>query len=181
MLESNDSALMFTVELNGQRERKKVAAVCARKGDIYASTSMILKRLVDGATIGRDVAVVEYTQKLRKKILVLKQKWLTQKVFLEQPTNLFWIEGSSLAILYNHIPRGQRNVYHVAYTHPLMNLTRVQMMLEWARSKEVAMVNRCKFVCDKTQVFQDTDLVHTQDPYLMTKHAAKIKFFAEKY
>lgn len=181
MLESNENALMFTVELNGLREQKKVAAVCARKGDIYASTSMILKKLVDGATFGRDVAVVEYTKKIRKKILVLKQKWLTQKVFLEQPTNLFWIEGSSLAILYNHIPRGQRNVYHVAYTQPLMNLTRVQMMLNWARSAEVLATNRCKFVCDKTHVFTDTDLVYTHDPFLLSKHRAKIEFFADKY
>jgi hypothetical protein len=181
MLDSNESALTFTVELNGLRDQKKVARACARKGDIYASTSMILKSLADGATIGRDSAVVEYTHKLRKKILVLKQKWLTQKVFLEQPTNLFWIEGTSQAILYNHIPRGPHNVYLVAYTQPLMNLTRVQMMLNWARSTEVRATNRCKFVCDKTHVFQESDLVYTRDPHLLEKHEAKIKFFAEKY
>lgn len=181
MFETTDSALLFTVELNGLRENKKTAKACARKGVIMTETSMILRKLVDGATIGRDSAVVEYTHKLRKKILVLKQKWLTQRVFMEQPTNLFWVEGTSQAILYNHIPRDVRNVYHVAYTHPLMNLTRVQMMLNWARAADVAAVNRCKFVCDKTQVFQDTDLVRTVDPVLFEKHHAKIAFFAEKY
>jgi hypothetical protein len=181
MFDTTEGALKFTVELNGLREQKKIATVCARKGEIYASTSMILKQLVDGATFGRDRAVVEYTLKLRKKILVLKQKWLTQKVFLEQPANLFWVEGSSLAILHNYIPRGQRNVYHVAYTQPLMNLTRVRMMLNWARSTEVLATNRCQFVCDKTHVFTDTDLVHTHDPFLSSKHKAKIEFFADKY
>lgn len=181
MLESSSGALLFAVELNGLHEQKKVKVACARKGDIYASTSMILRKLVDGATFGRDRAVVEYTLKLRKKILVLKQKWLTQKVFLEQPSNLFWVEGSSQAILYNYIPRGQRNVYHVSYTQPLMNLTRVQMLLNWARSAEVAANNRCQFVCDKTHVFTETDLVYTHDPFLSSKHKAKIEFFADKY
>lgn len=181
MLDTSNNALLFTVELNGLRHQKAVKGLLGRKGDIMTGTSMILSRLAEGATPGRDKSVLEYTYKLRNKILVLKQKWLTHRVFLEQPTNLFWIEGTSQAILYNHIPRGAANVYHVAYTQPLMNLTRVQMMLNWARSAEVAAVNRCKFVCDKTHVFQDTDLVHTTDPYLASKHKAKIEFFANKY
>jgi len=140
-----------------------------------------LKHLVEGAAFRQDQNLLEFIHSIRKKILVKKQGWLPQKYFLEQPTNLFWVEGTSLSILYNHIPRQNANVYHVAYTSPLVNLTRLMMVMRWAHSAAIGNVRQCQFVCEKTHVFTNTDLVWTTDQELFEKHRAKIEFFADKY
>nr|DAF93463.1 MAG TPA: hypothetical protein [Myoviridae sp. ctshb19] len=141
----------------------------------------LLQHLVGGAAFRQDQNLLEFVHSIRKKILVKKQGWLPQKYFKEQPTNLFWVEGTSLAILYNYIPRGNANVYHVTYTSPLVNLTRMIMAMRWSKAEAIGNVRHCQFVCEKTNVFTDTDLVWTTDRQLFEKHRAKIEFFADKY
>ena len=181
MQNTTENTMLFTTELVGLKERKKVHVQLVKKGDAFQRCREVLNKMVDGAAIDRDTQLVEYTKSLRKKILVLKQKWLPQKVMLEQPLNLFWVEGTSTSILHNYIPRGQHNVYQVAYTQPLMNLTRVRMLLNWASTESVYAMSRCKFICEKTQIFTETDLVYTQEAALYEKHRARIEFFANKY
>ena len=153
----------------------------SKKREVTQKISVTLDGLVSGAAFRRDQNLVEYVTKLRKRMVIEREGTVPQRHFLERPGNLFWIEGTSLALLYNYIPRGQANVYQVAYANPLVNLTRLQMALLWARAEQIQSMNRCMFVCEKAHVFTSTDLVHTRCPELAEKYAERISFFADKY
>uniref|UniRef100_A0AB39CDG0 Uncharacterized protein n=1 Tax=Pseudomonas phage HRDY3 TaxID=3236930 RepID=A0AB39CDG0_9VIRU len=162
------------------KSKSAIAEAMVRKRNAMWNTLMVLKRLVEGAAPDRDHNVVDFVNGMRKKILVLDHNWLPKKLFHEQPPNLFWVEGDSKHVLYNYIPRGGRNVYQVAYTNVLVNASRAMMYLNWAKAEDVWALACCKFVCEKTQIFE-TDLVWTVDPVLREWHRDRIEFFAPKY
>lgn len=153
----------------------------AEKRTALRNADRVLSQLAEGAAYGRDTGLREYVAKLRKRIVIEKQGWLPQKHFLERPANLFWVEGTSRAILYNYIPRGEANVYQVAYANVMVNLTRIKMVMEWEKAEDVRAQSRCQFVCDDTQVFMGTDLVWTHNTFLSLMHKDRIEFFANKY
>jgi len=162
------------------RTKSEIVESMRRKRIAMWRNHVALTRLVEGAAPDRDINLLEFVAKLRKKILVQKQEWLPKKLFHEQPANLFWVEGDPKSILYNYVPRGQRNVYQVAYAGVLCNLTRMMMYFTGARAENIWAIGCCKFICEKTHVFE-TDLVWTHDPVLKAWHRDRIEFFATKF
>jgi hypothetical protein len=162
------------------RTKSEIVEAMRRKRIAMWRNHMVLTRLIEGAALDRDNNLLEYVSSIRKKILVLKQEWLPKKLFHEQPANLFWVEGESKSVLYNYVPRGQRNVYQVAYTQVMMNATRAGMYFNGAKPEAIWAIGCCKFVCDKAKVFE-TDLVWTHDPMLKEWHRDRIEFFATKF
>jgi len=139
-------------------------------------THETLVKIFSGATLGRDRELIDYVTKIRNKILVLKQRWLVQSIFTEVPRPLFYVEGTSKAILHDHIPVTNANVYVVSDCVMLANYTRLMMKLLFSD----CVPYRCTYICTDI-VFFEQDVVSTQDASLAEKHADKIAYFQAKY
>lgn len=146
-----------------------------QQGRMY-QTHETLARIFGGATLDRDKELVEYVSKIRNKILVLKQRWLTQNIFTEQPRPLFYVEGTSRAILHDHIPHTDANVYVVSDYTMVANYTRLCLKLLFSDHGP----HRQTYIVTDT-VFFAQDIVSTKDEALAEKHAEKIAYFQAKY
>lgn len=146
-----------------------------QQGRMY-KTHETLERIYKGAGLDRDKELVEYISKIRNKIMVLKQRWLTQNLFTEQPRPLFYVEGTSKCILLDHIPHTDANVYVVSDYTMLVNYTRLCLKLLFSDGKP----HRQTYICTET-VFFAQDIVSTKDEALAEKHAEKIAYFQAKY
>lgn len=135
-----------------------------------------LVAIFNGAGLDRDKDLREYVTKLRNKIMVEKQRWLTQNVFTESPRPLFYVEGTSKSILLNYIPCTDANVYVVSDYTMLANYTHLRLKL--LQSKY--MPGRAQYVVTDL-VYFDQDVVSTRCAELAEKHADKIAYFQLKY
>lgn len=156
--------------------KQQIAESIARKREAKGRTLEMLERFRKDIAPGRDAELVKACLRIHKKIVELKQKWVPQFLFQQVDGPLFHIEGSSEAILFNYIPRTDKNVYVVYERNVVVNYTGLVTRLKNWHAVEVP--TDCQFVCNNVQVFS-TDLVSTHDPLLAELFAERIDFYSK--
>jgi len=156
--------------------RVQIAESIARKREAKGRTLEMLERFRKDIAPGRDAELVKACLRISRKIVELKQKWVPQFLFTQTDGPLFHVEDSSEAILYNYIPRTDKNVYVVYERNIVVNYTGLVTRLKnWSA---VEIPNDCEFVCNNVQVFS-TDLVSTRDTLLAELFAERIDFYSK--
>lgn len=136
-----------------------------------------LKFLFEGATFGRDIDLRQFTGRLRTQIVDKRFQYLPLCIFTTEPHLLFYVEGTSQAILYDHIPITDANVYVVADFDYIVDYTALCRRL--CRSTDMTFEASHAHICENTRLFLN-DVVSTNDPQLRELYADKISHY-EKY
>lgn len=150
------------------KRHKAIKATAAK----CQETLRLIEYQIDGARFNRDSDLVKHAVSLRRKIMCRNGKWLPKFVFRDRPEHLFWIEGTSRAVLYNYIPETDENVYLAADAEFILHYDILINRLKFV--KDVPTFGRA--ICTNVVVF-DNDLVSTRDPVLAEAHASKIQHF----
>lgn len=134
----------------------------------------VLHKHFDGARLDRDYDLRTYARSIQHSIMNDKGRWLPKYIFRDRPTHLFWVDGTSKAILYNFIPKTDANVYLVADASLIVNYDILCNKLLFVKE----MPNRGRFICENTIVYS-CDIVQTNDPAIAEHNAEKIAHFAK--
>lgn len=139
-----------------------------------ALTLQVLEVHFKGAALDRDYDLRTYARMIHHSIIDNKGRWLPKYIFRDRPTHLFWVAGTSKAILYNYIPQTQSDVYLVADASFIVNYDILRNKLAFIKD----MPNRCRFICENTIVYP-CDIVQTMNPDTALHNAEKIEYFAK--
>lgn len=134
----------------------------------------VLQKHFVGVQFQRDYDLRTYARSIQHSIMNDKGRWLPKYIFRDRPAHLFWIEGTSQAVLYNYIPKTDANVYLVADTSLIVNYDILCNKLLFVKD----MPNRCRFICENTVVYP-CDIVQTTNPAHAEHNADKIAHFAK--
>lgn len=160
--------------MKSKAERLRAHKAISRVEACCRGTLLQMIRHFDGAELDRDYDLRTYAKKIRRDIMEKNGRWLPKYVFRDRPFHLFWVEGTSKAILYNYIPVTDKNVYRVADAELILHydvlINKLQFVKDTPRFGRV--------LCENTMVF-DTDLVSTTDPVLKERHAQGIAYFSK--
>lgn len=134
----------------------------------------VLQKHFVGAGLDRDYDLRTYARSIQHSIMNDKGRWLPKYIFRDRPPHLFWVAGTSKAILYNFIPKTDADVYLVADASLIVNYDILCNKLLFVKD----MPNRCRFICENTIVYQ-CDIVQTNDAAIAEHNAEKIAHFAK--
>lgn len=157
--------------------RQAIATRIAQMKASKTATRNMLERFHNGVGPNRDADLVKACQRINRKICELNQTWLPKFLFRQVDGPMFYVEGTSTAILYNYIPDTDKNVFAVYERNVVANYT--GMIARLAHWHAVDVPTDCEYICTDTKIF-NTDIVATHDTFLGEVFAQRIAFY-ERY